>query len=130
MNDFDQTMVVGKMISDHALLSRQNYVCLDESSFATQAGDDFPAKYGWTLPSIGLFCPGRIVRHTNGMTVKERILYVQAILWMCDRHVVWEREIPNPVDRQMKIESELLEAAPGSLAIVSKVELRVLDNDR
>lgn len=87
------------------------------------------ARFGWSVDELGDFCPDLIAEQIAHLDEDDRQHYVEMILWFCDRHVVLAHEEPDldEDDRHRRIEDELYDRAPGSLDLVSAVELNALD---
>lgn len=111
------------MYPDVAVVPEQQF-----NSFAER--DQFPDRYGWTFPGDALiFCPEIIAAQTTQLSDDELGKYLHAILWMCDRHLTLKRTVPDDGARHRMIEDELLTLAPGSLDIMSRVEIHALDHN-
>lgn len=78
-------------------------------------------EHGWRLR----LCPQLIVSSTRTMSDDDLEDYLQAIQWVIDNHAV-KFEIPIS-ERSDKVEAELHELAPGSLALVQLVQIAALD---
>lgn len=120
---------INDTIAKHFDFIEHPHVILGEDAFEEEYGCELQAAYGWTLPVNGAFCIDRINRQTIHLNEEDLKDYLNAILWIIDRHVVLAYEEPElaELDRHHKIESELYDIAPESMKLLSSVEVKVLD---
>jgi hypothetical protein len=125
-------------IRTHADKQQLRYELLTQLEFNGVANRRaFPDRYGWTFPNIdapdgwahGVFCVETLAKQTGELPDDQRGKYIHAILWMCDRHMALMRTMPDSGERHRHVESELMAVAPGSMDIMSRVEIYALDRD-
>jgi hypothetical protein len=89
------------------------------------------SPFGWEPPVLheGLFifrhCPALIASHTATLFVDDVDDYLMAIVSVAFLHVI-HMDVPTE-ERVRVVESTLYDTAPGSVALLSKVEAAVLD---
>ena len=99
-------------------------------TYPTDAWQGSP--FGWDPPSLheGLFifrhCPALIAAHTATLFVDDVDDYLMAIVSVVFLHVI-HMDVPEE-ERTRVVESVLYDTAPGSVALLSKVELATLDH--
>lgn len=127
--DTMDTASIADIITEHGDYIGAEYRFLPPDEFTESFGDFPTARYGWTFPEIGFFCPEMIAAQTATMSTSEVSDYLTAILWMCDRHIYEAYHQPHMSvgDRHRMIESELYQKGPDSLRLMSAVELAALD---
>lgn len=130
MND---TMdLIRQMITDHFAIIEREFAIWPEDQFEEELGLELQARFGWTIPQIGGFCLERLARQTAHLSQEDLVDYLRAILWICDRHVILGGRQPDltEIERHHQIESELYDAAPSSMALLSQVEMHALDANK
>lgn len=100
--------------------------------------DTYPADgwqwspFGWEPPFMheGLFifrhCPDLIATHTATLFIDDVDDYLMAIVSVAFLHVI-HHDVPDE-ERTRVVESTLYDTAPGSVALLSRVEAAVLDH--
>ena len=89
------------------------------------------SRFGWDPPLLheGLFvlpyCPAILARVTAKLFVDETDDYLRALVSCISLHVI-HHELPEP-ERVRTVESALYDTAPGSLALLSQIEMAALD---
>ena len=95
--------------------------------------------YGWTFPELtetGLtlaVSPQVIAYQTRDRKSAEVLTYVDAIVWLCKRHIEVSYTgatvvAEDPVLLQQRLESDLYDYSPEALRTLSEVQLSVLES--
>ena len=111
-------------------------VILPDNAWDEQAPADATNLYrpfGWVPPfevEVGRgefwFCSQRIARQTTGLTDEELKAYIDIIQFVSDVHIV-NYHVDDPIQRSHIADDKLLKTAPGSMDILNRVQLAVLD---
>lgn len=109
----------------------------DRLAVTTMRLDPYPADTwdgspsGWEPPLLheGLFvfrhCPAIIARNTATLYVDDVDDYLRAIVSAASLHII-HHDVPDD-ERVRFVEGRLYDTAPGSIALLSSVELAALD---
>lgn len=93
------------------------------------------AKYGWTFPDDDhiILCPQIIALQAGRFDDVTFKTYLDAIGWMASRYLSAQEAPPaityeERMEALTRIEDELYDLSPPSLAVYSRVQLSVLDS--
>lgn len=104
-----------------------------------QEYDDLPLKpafrYGWIPPVrvgdgkwAGQVCLERIVEAGSSIEDEDDYdHYIMLIEYFITRHIVLADEIPDPLERQRRIEDEAHDKAPDMIRLVTHSQFQMLD---
>lgn len=132
-----ESLKISKAFTDHFGATFKDVPAADWFPYT----DFLMGRYGWVYPFYaedGLVfpaCPQMIAKHVSHFDMMVTDLYIEAICWMVDRYTemaytggVIDQESIDQFEIHRQIEHELYDFREKTMEIMSKVQLKALDN--